>query len=119
MGLPLDGYAIFGSAPLLAHGLITEVGDVDILAVGSAWQLARELAFPVRASGGDGVAWLETGLEIYNGWLGLDVAAIVHCGDLIDGLPIAHLDDVTAHRRLRNRPKDRLHLKLLGAYTRR
>ncbi len=117
--LPPDAYAVFGSAPLLAHGLIAEVGDIDILAVGSAWRLAQELASPVRAPGGDRVVRLGTDLELYNGWLGLHLDAIVCRAELMDGLPIAHLDDVAAYKRLLNRPKDVVHLKLLEAYIRR
>lgn len=116
LGLPLDAYAVFGSAPLLAHGLVAEVGDMDILAVGSAWQIARELASPTRASGGDWVVRVGPDLEIYSGWLGLDVNAIICRAELTDGLPVARLEDVAAYKRLLNRPKDRLHLSLIAAH---
>lgn len=98
---------------MLAHRLIAEVGDIDILAAGSAWQVAQELATPVRALGGDRVVHVAPDLDIYDGWLGMDVGAIIRRAELIDGLPVAHLGDVAAYKRLLNRPKDRLHLKLL------
>ena len=102
LGLPPNAYAVFGSAPLLAHGLIAEVGNIDILAAGSAWRLAQELASPVRAPDGDRVVRLGTDLELYNGWLGLDVDASVRRAELIDGLPIARPDDVATYKHLPN-----------------
>lgn len=119
LGLPAEDYAVFGSAPLLACGLIDEVSDVDLIATRSAWRLARKLASPTRAPGGDWVVRVDPNLEIYNGWLGLDVDAIVRRAESIDGLPVACLSDVAAYKHLLNRPKDRLHLKLLKAHLRR
>ncbi|CAA9575709.1 MAG: hypothetical protein AVDCRST_MAG86-2155 [uncultured Truepera sp.] len=55
-------------------------------------------------------------LDIFDGWLGLDADAIICRAERIDGLPIAHLSDVAAYRRLLNRPKDRLHHERLEPY---
>ncbi len=116
LGLPAEDYAIFGSAPLLAHGLIAEVGDIDIVATRSAWQLAQKLGSPAPAPGGDRVVHLAPDIDIYDGWLGLDAEAIIRRAELLDGLPVAHLSDVAAYKRLLDRPKDRLHLKLIEAH---
>ena len=45
---------------------------------------------------------LGTDLELYNGWLGLDVDASVRRAELIDGLPIARPDDVATYKHLPN-----------------
>jgi len=116
LALPPEDYAVFGSAPILAYGLISEVGDIDILATGSAWQAAQKLGTPKVAPGGDRVIQLSSELAIFDGWLGLDVAEILARSSPKDGLPIAQLDDVAAYKRLLNRPKDRAHLKLLEPY---
>lgn len=115
LNLPLGDYAIFGSAPMLAHGLITEVGDIDILATGSAWQAAQKLGASKVAPGGDRIIQLSPKLAIFDGWLGLDVEGVIARSSPQDGLPTARLEDVAAYKRLLNRPKDRGHLKLLGA----
>lgn len=115
--LPADHFVLFGSAPLLAHGLITEVGDIDLLAAGPAWQRAVALAAPAaptRAPGGDQRVRLADGTEVYDGWLGLDVQAILRRAERRDGLPVARLSDVARYKRLLDRPKDRAHLALMG-----
>ena len=114
--LPPKDYAVFGSVPMLAHGLIAEVGDIDILATGSAWQAAKKLGALKSASGGDQIIQVSHELAIFDGWLGLDVEGIIERSSLQDDLPIACLNDVVAYKRLLNRPKDRAHLKLLEPY---
>ena len=114
--LPPKDYAVFGSAPLLAHGLIAEVGDTDILATRSAWQLTQKLGAPVLAPSGDRMVHLASDIDIFNGWLGLDADAIIRRAELMDGLPVACLADVAAYKRLLDRPKDRRHLKLIEAH---
>ena len=109
-------YAVFGSAPLLAYGLIAEVGDIDILATRSAWRSACARRAPVTAPGGDRVIHLTGDIDIFSGWLGLDVDAIISRAETVDGLPVAQLSDVAAYKRLLDRPKDRAHLELLEAF---
>lgn len=92
--LPAGNYAVFGSAPLLAWGLVTEVGDIDILATRSAWRLACRLGTPVLAPDGDRVVHLASDIDIFNGWFGLDTNAVIRRAEMMDGLPIAQLSDV-------------------------
>ncbi len=117
LALPSRDYAVFGSGPLLAHGLVTQVRDVDILARGAAWERAKTLGAPQRAPGGDERVRLR-GAEIFNGWLGLDVDAVVDGAELTHGLPFARLTDVVAFKKRLNRPKDEAHLRLLEGFLR-
>lgn len=114
--LSLGAYVIFGSAPLLAHGLVSTIGDIDLLATGAAWQKAQRLASPKAAPGGDLIVQLTPELAVFNGWLGLDADAIISRAVVWDSLPLAKLGDVAAYKRRLNRPKDRAHLKLLEPY---
>ena len=114
--LPPKDHAIFGSAPMLVHGLSAEVGDIDILATRSAWRTAQELGIPILAPSGDRVVQPAPEIDIFDGWLSLDVGAIICRAEPLDGLPIAHLGDVAAYKRLLDRPKDRLHLRLIEAH---
>ena len=111
--LPRNEYVVFGSAPLLAHGLITSIGDIDLLATGAAWQKAQTLASVETAPGGDLIVQLTPEVAVFDGWLGLDTDAIISRAEVWDGLPLAQLADVAAYKRLLNRPKDRAHLELL------
>ena len=105
-------YAVFGSGPLLAHGLIEFVNDVDVPACGTAWEAA-----PGAASSGemeDAVVRLGGGeVEIFGGWLGMDADEIIDGAETVWGLPFARLEDVLAFKRLLGRPKDREHARLV------
>jgi len=43
LALPGNDYVLFGSGPLLVRGWIEEVGDLDVLARGRAWDHACSL----------------------------------------------------------------------------
>lgn len=114
--LPPQDYAVFGSAPLLAHGLVEGVNDVDLLARGSAWTRAASLGEVETAPDGDMVIRLANGVEIFDGWLGVDKDALIDRTVLIDELPYADLRDVLAFKRILGRPKDKEHVRILEAY---
>jgi|SRR5215208_109013 hypothetical protein len=119
LDLPEGDYALFGSAPLVACGLLREVHDLDVVARGAAWDRARELGAVRTAPQGDPVVWLEGGaLEIFGGWLGWDIDALIDDAKIIDGLPFARLEDVLAFKRSYGRPKDIAHVHLIEDYLR-
>jgi hypothetical protein len=119
LDLPEGDYALFGSAPLVACGLLREVHDLDVVARGAAWDRARELGAVRTAPQGDPVVWLEGGaLEIFGGWLGWDIDALIDDAKIIDGLPFARLEDVLAFKRSYGRPKDIAHVRLIEDYLR-
>ncbi len=108
----MDDFVIFGSGPLLAHGLIETVADIDLVARGLAWQKARGLGALEAAPDGDGVVRLGD-LDIFGGWLGMDVDALIGRAERRYGLPWADLQDVRTFKEKLRRPKDDLHLRLL------
>jgi hypothetical protein len=119
LALPKGDYAVFGSGPLAARGLVGEVRDLDVVARGAAWERAKELG-PVRtAPEGDPVVWLEGGaIEVYGGWVGWDIDALIDNAEIIDGLPFARLKDVLAFKRSLGRPKDLAHVRLIEEHLR-
>ncbi len=119
LGLPVGDYAVFGSGPLAVRGLIRELRDLDLVARGAAWERARGLG-PVRAAPeGDPVIWLEGGaIEVFGGWLGGDIDALIDNAEIIDGLPFARLEDVLAFKLSYGRPKDIAHARLIEAHLR-
>ena len=117
--LPTSDYVIFGSGPLVAHGLLVEARDVDVVARGAAWRLATELGPTLLGAEGDPMVRLEGGeIEVFGGWMGWDVDALIDNAESIDGLPFACLQDVLAFKRAYGRPKDLEHVRLLERHLR-
>jgi hypothetical protein len=110
--LPPYDYILFGSLPLLAHGLIQSANDIDILARGSAWEHAQTLAKAELAPMGEWRVSLGD-VEIYNAWLGMDVDAMINRAVFVSDLPYADLRDVLAFKQKLNRPKDAEHIRLI------
>ncbi len=111
--LPHRDYAVSGSGPLAVRGLIEEMRDLDVVARRAAWTKAQDLGPVHPAPGGDPVVRLEGGaLEIFGGWLGWDIDAI------IDGLPFARLEDMLAFKLHYGRPKDLEHARLIAEHLR-
>ena len=119
LALPAQDYVVFGSGPLLAHGLVTHVGDIDILARGAAWTRVTTLGLVEKAPDGDHVVGLANGVDIFDGWLGMDADAIIDRAVRLDGLPYADLRDVLVFKQKLGRPKDEEHIRRLEGYFRR
>ncbi|ADD45175.1 transcriptional regulator, AraC family [Stackebrandtia nassauensis DSM 44728] len=115
LSLELDprDYVIFGSGPLLAHGLRADVADLDVVARGRAWHRALRMSgysidlgphsfeLMLRFFGG--------GVEISAYWTDTswDVDALIDTAEIIDGLRFAALRDVLEYKRTLDRAKDR------------
>ncbi|MCX4969919.1 hypothetical protein OHA98_35225 [Streptomyces sp. NBC_00654] len=110
LGLERGDFVVAGSGPLLAHGLRSSVGDLDVVARGAAWKRATELADPVPAPSGYGLMVLlfDGGLEIFDRWLpgtpGPD--ELIEGAEWIQGLPFCPLREVLEWKRTALRRKD-------------
>lgn len=119
--LPPQDYAVFGSAPLLARGLIQEIEDIDIVARGSAWARAQSLGQVLdlghvhRAPQGDSVIYLGQ-VDIYDGWLGMDRDQLIDTAETFYGFPFVRLEHVLTYKQKLQRPKDLPHLQLLQTH---
>ena len=116
MGLPQGDYALFGSGPLLARGWIDHAGDLDVLARGAAWDLAKNTGRldHLEVYGVD-VVTVGEHITIGTSWgIGdFDVDSLIDEAELIEGIPCVLLEHVIAYKRIANRPKDRMHLKVI------
>lgn len=113
--LPKNSYVLFGSLPLLAYGLISQVNDIDILVNTPGWQYAQTLAWPLATTKGHQVIQLGN-IDIYNEWVDMDVASVIQNASTIQGLPYASLNDVLHYKLALNRPKDQEHIRLIQHY---
>jgi hypothetical protein len=116
-------FVIFGSGPLLAHGLRKGVEDLDVVARGSVWDRVVEYGDPAAGDiNGAPLAMFYNGqIQFSRGWVSDEWRAddLIERAELIDELPFAQLGDVLKYKRALRRPKDRADIRalerLLGA----
>lgn len=116
LDLPLGHFAIFGSGPLLVRGIIDEVGDLDVLCRGPAWDTARMVC--TREGIDHGVLVVSLGALTFGTAWGIgdfDPARLIDEAEMIDGLPFVRIEHVIAYKRISGRHKDRQHLALIDA----
>jgi hypothetical protein len=118
--LHMDHFVIFGSGPLLAHGLRTDIGDLDIVARGPAWDRARRLGVPAKSPlHGTEMAYLCGGcIEVSTDWISSewDTNQLIDDCDVFDGFRFAKVDYVLAYKRALLRPKDAKDILLIENY---
>jgi hypothetical protein len=119
LDLDRSEFVIFGSGPLLAHGLRQQVRDLDVVARGKAWHRVSERG--IRDTGdisGAPTALFWGGLIQFSPeWISKDWdtddlinrAELIQIdgADLIQELPFAQMTDVLAYKQKLDRPKDR------------
>jgi len=114
MRLPPGTYAVFGSGPLAAHGLINEIGDLDVIVRETTWKRVERLGTIVM-HGDDPVVELDNGLSFGRSWAygDVDIERLIENAEMIDGLPFVRLDAVAEYKRIAGRPKDVRHIELM------
>lgn len=107
-------FAIFGSGPIAARGLLPIVNDLDILVRGESWSRVRELGTTVMY-GEDETVDLGNGLTFGRSWAygSFDIDALIDEAEMIDGLPFVQLSKVVEFKQIARRPKDLEHLAIL------
>jgi hypothetical protein len=110
LDLDIRDFVIFGSGPLLAHGLRNGTRDLDVVARGPAWQRVREHGCPGTGSvNGAPMALFWNGLiQFSQGWISADwdTDDLIGRAQAIQGWPFATLADVLAYKEILLRPKD-------------
>ena len=110
LDLDVRDFVIFGSGPLLAHGLRNGTRDLDVVARGPAWQRVREHGCPGTGSvNGAPMALFWNGLiQFSQGWISADwdTDDLIGRAQAIQGWPFATLADVLAYKEILLRPKD-------------
>jgi hypothetical protein len=118
LGLERDDFVIFGSAPLLAHGLRQSIRDLDIVARGAAWRRASQIGVPAVGTIRGGPAFSLDGgrIQVFPDWLSeeWDTDVLIDQAEIIQGLRFARLADVLAYKKMLMRPKDIADLQALG-----
>jgi hypothetical protein len=117
LDLDRNDFVIFGSAPLLAHGLRQSIRDLDIVARGAAWRRASELGVPAvgMISGGPAVHLCGGRIQVSQKWISTcwDTDDLIDRAEIIQGLRFAPLADVLAYKCILMRPKDIVDIQAL------
>ena len=117
LGLKRDDFLVFGSAPLLLYGLRSELGDLDVLARGDAWEKAHQLGVPStgKATGSPSMQFWGGEIEVFDQWISKrwQFDRLVSRADVIDGVRFADLHDVLAYKAELMRPKDLADIRAL------
>lgn len=113
LGLPAGHWAVHASAVLVLHGLIDAAGDVDVVARGPAWARAQELGTPKRGKEDLCVSLPELNVEVWSGWMGEDLDALIDEAVDVGGVPCVDLRAVLRFKEAAGRPKDAPHLAAL------
>ena len=115
LDLPLGNWALFGSGPLLLRGWIDEVGDLDVVSRGPAWEKAKEHGRLVALPDGNQIVEAGSGVTVGRTWLYGDftIDDLIDTAEMIDGIPCVRLEHVISYKRLSDRPKDRVHLEII------
>jgi hypothetical protein len=119
LDLDPSDFVIFGSGPLLAHGLRQSVRDLDVVARGKAWRRVSERGIrDAGAISGAPMGLFWGGLIQFSPeWISQDWdtddlitrSEVIQIGgtEPIRELPFAQLTDVLAYKQKLDRPKDR------------
>lgn len=114
ISLPADDFVVFGSGPLLVHGLRARIGDLDVVARGAAWDALAAHVPPTRAPSGHG-RMIRLVIEVADRWLpGWDTDRLIGAAEWHHGLPFAPLAAVQRSKRATARPKDAADLAALA-----
>ena len=119
LDLPLGDWALFGSGPLLLRGWIDEVGDLDVVSRGPAWEKAKAHGNLAALPDGNQIVEAGAGVTVGRTWLYGDFAIddLIDTAEMIDGVPCVRLEHVISYKRLADRPKDRVHLEIIESKT--
>ncbi|MBB4907092.1 hypothetical protein [Actinophytocola algeriensis] len=115
LDLDRENFAIFGSAPLYARGMISQISDLDIIARGAAWNKARQLgtsAFgPLRSI--PIIQFWGGKIEIFSEWLPRiwDTDFLIDQSEWLSGFRFVRLECVLTYKWVLNRPKDLVHME--------
>jgi len=117
LALPPGDWALFGSGPLLLRGWIDDVGDLDIICRGAAWERACEVGeLGILQPDGVEIVNIDGGaITIGTSWRYGDtpVGDLIDTAEEINGIPCVRLEHIVAYKLTADRPKDRAHLAII------
>lgn len=116
IGLPPEDFAVFGSGPLAIRDL-RDSDDIDIVARGDAWDMAKRLGKPQTSEFDDESYALADGrIEVTDRWGDWDVNKLIDEADNLEGIRFVSLETTQQEKMRRGREKDLKDVQLIGRY---
>ena len=100
----------------MVRGWIDDVGDLDVIARGPAWDIALEIGTLAHLAEHDvDVVVIDDDITIGNRWAYGDASVddLIETAELIDDVPCVLLEHVIAYKRILRRSKDFRHLAII------
>lgn len=120
LNLDPEEFVIFGSAPLLVHGLRATIRDLDVVARGDVMAWARRTGSPAVGRHSGAQVWQLNGgrLQFSSGWTNSlwSPDELIDNAQLVDGLRFARLADVLRYKQELRRPKDLIDIANIQAH---
>ena len=119
LNLEKDDFSVFGSGPMFGHGLIELTNDLDIIARGKAWEQAKKFGGISTENGTEKTIKLfnkriEIGNYFYPG--NFDTNELIDTSNIIEEIRFVRLENVLTYKKILNRPKDIIHIKIIEKY---
>jgi hypothetical protein len=127
LGLDQRDFVVFGSGPLLAHGLFDDITDLDVVVRPGVWR--RVLRYAAKRGklvrgvhNGALIAQFDVGddrcIQFSSGWISKEwrVPKLIADADEIDGVRFAKLDKVLGYKKVLRRSKDDRHIEILNSH---
>lgn len=116
--LPEGAWALFGSGPLLLRGWIDDVGDLDVIVRGPAWEKALAIGELRPLPDGTEIVYVGEGVTVGRTWRfgEVDIDEMIDTAELIEGIPCVRLEHIVAYKELFDRPRDQAHLAVIEAH---
>ncbi len=119
--LPNDGYAVFGSGPLVIRDVIPLANDLDVICKHSVWDIVSEIGTVEYLPDYDvSVVSMHNGELTFGTTWGIgdfDVYELIDTAETIAELPFVQLKYVVEYKTIRNSQKDQNHLHALQVAT--
>lgn len=119
LGLPQGDWALTGTGPLLLRGWLEDVGDLDVITRGAAWDVAKGRGDIRTLSDGNQLIAIEPGVSVGRTWPYGDASVdeMIDTAEMIEGIPCVRLEHIVTYKRILDRPKDRAHIALIEAHS--
>ncbi len=116
IGLPPEDFAVFGSGPIAVRGL-HDTDDIDIIARGKAWEMAKERGeHQISEFGDESYSFADGKIEVMDRWGDWDVDKLIDEADELEEIRFVNLETTQQEKLRRGREKDLKDVELIGKY---
>ncbi|HLD51247.1 hypothetical protein A3K34_00975 [candidate division WWE3 bacterium RIFOXYC1_FULL_40_10] len=120
LGMPSGDYAIFGSAPLWVYNITQELHDLDVIARGAAWEIAKTKGVlqPTKSNHGRELILFEGNIEISNKWITgeWNINELIDTSEIVQGVRLVNLEYIIREKLINHRERDKEDLKKIEEF---